>query len=92
MMKNLQNIIDLHEKMRGAYFFSPPSFASGRRSYENRNSLTTNFIHDGQSVRVEQDTRCSCRNVYYSMKIYVNGQITGKNIRFIKSVLKNIAE
>ena len=34
MKTNLQSIITLHEKMRGAYFFTPPDIAASRRWYE----------------------------------------------------------
>ena len=88
MLKNLQAIINLHDKMKGSYFYHSPSSASSRRSYEKYNSLTTEFEFDGQQIRVEQGTRCSCKNVYYSMSIYING-VCGKDIRFIKKLLKS---
>ena len=76
--------------MKGCYFYSSPSVASMRRSYEDYNSMTVAFMLDGKQIRVEQDTTCSSRNVYYKMTIFINDEVTNKNIRFIKSILKNL--
>ena len=90
-MKNqLESIIDLHEKMRGSYFYNPPMSASSRRSYEKYNSLTSEFTFNNQKITVEQNTSCSCKNVYYKMYITIDGQRTKKDIRFIKKILKEI--
>lgn len=86
----LQSIIDLHNKMKGAYFYSPPQQAYARRRYEEHNSMSTEFVLDGEEILVEQITSCSCKNVYYSMSIYIDGKITDKNIRFIKNILKEL--
>jgi len=85
---NLEQIIALHASMKGCYFYTPPCGATGRRAYEKNHSLTTEFDVDGQHIRVEQGTSCSCSNVYYSMSIYIDGQKIRKDIRFIKSMLK----
>lgn len=89
-IQSLESIIDLHDKMKNCYFFSSPSSAAMRRSYEKYNSMTTEFELDGQQVKVVQDTKCSCRNVYYKMTIYIDGQQVKKDIRFIKKILKNL--
>jgi hypothetical protein len=76
--------------MRGCYFYSSPYSAASRRSYERCNSMTTEFELDGQQIRVEQGTTCSCRNVYYKMTIYIDGEKTTKNIRYIKTLLAKL--
>jgi hypothetical protein len=83
----LESIINLHEKMRGCYFYSSPQNASSRRSYERYNSLTSEFEHNNQKITVIQDTECSCKNVYYSMKIYIDDKLVNKDIRFVKKIL-----
>lgn len=87
-ISQLNAIIKLHEKMKGSYFYNSPMNASSRRSYEQHNSLETTITHNNQEVRVEQNTQCSCKNVYYKMSIYINGNITTKNISFVKKLLK----
>lgn len=86
----LQSIIDLHEKMKGAYFYTPPASAAGRRAYETKNSMATEFDVDGQKVEVVQSASCSCKNVYYKMTICIDGNATSKDIRFIKKLLKSL--
>jgi hypothetical protein len=88
--EKLYDILHLHEKMRKAYFYTPPSCASGRRWYEKKNSLTSEFELGGQKIKVVQETTCSCRHVYYKMAIYIDGQQTKKDIRFIKKALKSL--
>jgi len=68
------NIIDLHEKMKKSYFWAPPCNASSRRSYEeyNSNSYENKYL----GIRLECNTSCSCKNIYYSGKFYVNGKKT----------------
>lgn len=90
MKTKLQKVLELHEKMRGAYFYTPPCSARGRRSYERQNSLNTSVVDDqGNEILIQQETSCSCRNVYYKMKIFINGEKTKKDIRFVKKLLAN---
>lgn len=90
----LEAIIRLHDKMRGSYFYTPPSSAASRRNYESTHSLTTEFEVNGQAIRVEQTTSCSCRNVYYKMHVYASTPeglaYTKKDIRYIKGILSFI--
>ena len=87
-MKKIENVIELHEKMSGAYFFSSPCNSAGRRSYEAFNSLTTEFTHDKQKIKIIQETTCSAKNIYYKMRIFVNNKEVKKDIRFLKKMIK----
>ena len=89
-MKNLEKVIELHEKMKNSYFYSSPSSATSRRLYEKYNSLTTELSAKGDKIEIIQDTSCSCKNVYYSMKILINGNSSGKNISFVKKLMKEV--
>jgi len=71
--------------MRNCYFWTPPQNASGRRSYENYKSNYIKFKLDGKEYEVEQDCRCSCRNIYFSTCILVDG--VKKDIRALKKLL-----
>jgi hypothetical protein len=97
MLKNAMNIknelnsiINLHEKMRNSYFWSSPSVAASRRDYEKYNSNDYEFSFENQKIRVLQDTSCSCKNIYYSMKIFIDDKIVNKDIRFIKKIYKSL--
>ena len=88
MSEKLNAVLELHLYMSGAYFYSPPSNAYGRRSYEEKKSLETQI---GEFV-ISQVTQCSCSNVYYSMRIFQNGDGTGKDIRLVKKILNEVNE
>ena len=89
----LDSIIDLHERMRGAYFFLPPANSYARRVYENKNSMTSEVKTTSGHYVVRQDTECSCRKVYYRMTInlLIDGQEvrTNKTIRYIKVLMSH---
>ena len=88
-MKNkLNSIIQLHDKMKNCFFWSSPSSSASRRNYESYNSLESSVMYNNQVIKVIQNTSCSCKNIYYSMKIYVNDELVNKDIRFIKKMLK----
>ena len=88
LVSKINKIINLHETMKGAYFFSSPTFANERRRYEEKYSLVSEFEYQGNLYRVEQVTNCSCRNVYYTIRYYENGKQIYKDIRFLKKILK----
>lgn len=78
--------VDLNEKMGGAYFYRPPSNAAGRRSYEKWNSISGEFRLKGDLYHVSLNTDCSCKHVYFSRNITVNG--VKKNIKAVKKALE----
>ena len=86
IISKLEAVIELHEKMQGSYFYTPPRIASKRRFYEEANSLKTEFEYDGDSIVIEQVTNCSRRNVYYAVTYYINGKSMKKDIRFVKKI------
>lgn len=88
----LQDVIILHESMRGAYFFQSPRVAAQRRRYEEKHSLETAFEFEGMQIEIKQITNCSCNNIYYCMKIYIDGTYQKKDIRFVKGILKKLQE
>ena len=90
LKKDLKDIIELHERMRYAYFYSPPCTSRGRREYEKCFSMNTEFTHKGQDIFVSQETNCSCNHVYYKMHIMIDGEWTIKDIRFIKRILREL--
>jgi len=81
----VRKIVNLHEKMKNAFFWSPPAGAASRRSYEKSHSNSVSFVHDKKKYVVRQSTECSVKNIYYSLNITVNG--VKKDIRALKSII-----
>jgi hypothetical protein len=84
--KILLGIIERHEKFQGSYFWKSPSHASARRQMEEKESNTIEFGYKGHEYIVSQSVTCSCSNVYYSLRIMVDGE--RKDIRAIKYLLE----
>lgn len=85
----LESLITTAEKFKGAYFFTPPTSASARRSYEEYHSIPFfSFEYNGVEYTCEYRISCSCRNVY-AQGIYTrNGNKT--TLTAIKNVLKKM--
>lgn len=90
LLEKLNDVLCLHDKMKGAYFFTPPRVASMRRRYEENNSLETEFSYKGDDYLVSQVTNCSCKNVYYSVSYYKNGTLISADIRLIKKIVSEL--
>jgi hypothetical protein len=82
------NTIELHDKYKKSYFWSPSGNAGGRRSSESR------FAANNPSYQIQKGTDIieiapsyseSCNNCYYSLEIWVNG--AKKNIRTLKKII-----
>jgi len=74
------------EKFRNSYFWSPPSGASSRRSYEAKNSWdeTLELEYQAKSARARLrklkfevifTVSCSCKNVYVKKGLWVNSHL-----------------
>ncbi len=83
--KQIKGALTLHDQMKGAYFYTPPSIASMRRSYEKRNSMNFTFSFRGDIYEVNLSTDCSCKIVYYKGYFAKNGK-TG-NVRLLKTLI-----
>lgn len=49
------------------------------------NDVTEMMLHIN-----ELGSYCSAKRIYYKMKIYINDELTNKDIRFIKKMLESI--
>ena len=81
--KFLELFVKNHEKYRGSYFWKPPSAASQRRSQEFDHCLT--FQYKGDVYELEQSLEFSCKNVYWTSRVYVNEK--KKDIRVIHKLI-----
>jgi len=82
----IQDAINTHEKYKKAYFWHSPSNASGRRAMEDRFEGKDFVLHTANGkIEVEFNFSVSCKNVYYSMSVYLNGE--KKNIKLLKKIL-----
>jgi len=85
LKKQLRIAIAIHESMKGSYFWTPPSSASGRRQMEKQKSFEMTFVFQGVEYSISISTDVSCRNVYYDCKILKDGKKS--NIRSIKALI-----
>lgn len=68
-MKSIINaiatIIAEAETMKNAYFFTPPTNAAGRRSYEKQHTHDlVEWEEGGHTYTARYTVDCSCKNVY----------------------------
>lgn len=83
----LKAILMAAEKFKGAYFFTPPQTAAGRRNYEEYNSVSEiRFFYNGEEITAAYDVECSCKNVYAKGNYAVNGKKT--TLTKIKDIFK----
>ena len=70
--KEIERILDTHDRYKKAYFFKPDSTANGRRRNERmfaKNNPDVSFIKNGSLIKVSMSYSESCKNVYYSISI-----------------------
>ena len=80
----VNSAISHHEKFKNAFFFQPPSSASGRRSYEKYHSITIKFIYAGIEYEYWCDVSCTCRYVEYHGGFSVGDET--KDVRAFKKI------
>jgi len=76
--------LEQHQNFGGAYFWTPPSNASGRRSMERRNNWSVGFRHEGVRYQYVSSVRCSAAHVYYKGYFTADGQ--RKSVRVFKTL------
>jgi hypothetical protein len=74
----VQNAIDWHEQLKGAYFFTPNRNASARRRREkeiNQENPPFKILMNGgaECIEVEPIYKESARHVHYKMQVTKNG-------------------
>ena len=89
LISEIEKIIYEAEKMRGAYFYTPPGNASSRRSYERYHSHgPIEWEEGGHTYSAEYTVKCSCRNVYAKECYYKDNKKT--TLTAIKNSLKRL--
>lgn len=91
LLRSLETLFEKGEKFRGAYFFTPPANANGRRSYEEYHSIPEfTFEESGNTYTCEFTVECSCKNVYAKGKYTKNGKKT--TLASIKNAYNRLKE
>jgi len=85
MQGKIREIIREIESLKNAYLFNPPSSANHRREYEKRNSFYECFVIGGKLFEVKRNVSCSCKHVYVTTTIMVDGKKS--TIRSLKNLL-----
>ncbi len=89
MINKIKNLIETAEKFRNAYYWTSPSHASERRSYEKKNSIPEfSWVEGGHEYRASYEVSCSCKNIYAYGLYYKDGKKT--NLTAIKNSYKRM--
>ena len=72
-----------HTEYKNSYFWTPPTNASGRRNMEF--STMFSFVYQGKLYQIRQQLSCSCKNVYWTSIVMVDGE--KKDIRALKKLV-----
>lgn len=83
--KEVKSFLDQWEKMKNAYFWSPPQSASSRRNYEGWNSDAIKIMIAGILYEGKIDVSCSCKHIYVSRVLKVDGEV--KRITALKKLV-----
>ena len=70
----VEKALGQHEYFRHAYFWTPPTNASGRRWMEKKNSWGVGFKHEGVRYEYVTQVRCSGKYVRYAGRFYADGE------------------
>jgi len=82
----LKEAIELNEKYRTCYFWTPPQAAASRRAAEERDQIKFEFETELGTLYVSLYANYSCKNVYFYRTIYLNDE--KKDIRVVKKILR----
>jgi len=81
---HMQAMMGNHEKYSKCYFWKPPGSAASRRNAEFTKELS--FTVAGKKYNWYQELECSCKNMYWTNTIEIDGE--KKNIRAIKALFR----
>ena len=83
-----EHIIALNEKFKTAYFWNPPSSASERRRYEDKNAAKVEFDFKNHHYIFDFSVDCSCRNIYVRRNYLKDGKRT--TITSLKNIINEL--
>mgnify|MGYP000887714678 CR=1 FL=1 len=84
----IENCLDFHGKYRNSYFWSSRGNAAQRRRDEERfetQNPSFDIVTPAGTIRVRPSLDISCKNVYYSLEITLDGE--KKNIGVLKGLI-----
>lgn len=84
----IKNCIEMHDYYKRSYHWSGSNVANIRRNNEKRFAARHppfDLINGDSLIEVRPAYSESCRNVYYSLSVYVNGE--KKDIRYLKNLV-----
>ena len=70
----IEQAVEQHRSFANAWFWTPPSNASGRRSMERKNNWAVGFKHEGIRYSYSSSVRCSAANIYYRGYFQADGR------------------
>lgn len=89
VINRVQGIVDEAAEMKGAYFWTPPANADGRRKYERQHThKKVTWCENNHKYSAEFSVKCSCKNIYTYPEYYRDGNRT--TLTAIKNSLKRM--
>lgn len=89
LIEQIENLVDTAHKFKNAYFWTPPTSAGERRSYERYYSISEfNWNEGGADYSASYEVTCTCRYIYTEGRYYKDGKKT--NLTAIKNSLKRL--
>jgi len=86
VINQLEEIVNVIEKHKNAYFWAPALKAEERRKTEFNDEYQFQIFDDYIEIEITREN--SCKNVYFRRKIYFNGKKS--NVTKIKNILKKL--
>lgn len=86
--RELEELIQIAEKCKNAYFWTPEQSASMRRSKEKYYSRQVEWTEGGNEWYAETVMEQSCHNVYFHTNYTKNGKKT--NLTAVRNSLKRM--
>lgn len=84
IVKQLNIMIDNHDKYKSCYFWTQTGNAAQRRRQEFTENIS--FIFQNKKYEWQQNLDISCKNFYWNSSIFVDGKKS--NITTIKNLIK----
>jgi hypothetical protein len=84
----IENCLAFHEKYKNSYFWTSSGNAAQRRRDEKRFAELNppfDIVTKNETIQVRPELDISCKNIYYCLSIWVNGE--KKNVRIIKGLI-----
>ena len=88
-LRSIEILLDMADRLKNAYLWTPPSSAAGRRDYEKKHTIAPiTWEEGGRNYSAELVVNCSCSHIYVTKNYYRDGEKV--NVKAIKNSYKRM--